>query len=57
MMETTVILRSILYQARKAQSLDEAIIAIEAMCTKDDIAAVKEKIEEAKKLISKEGGK
>lgn len=40
--ETTAILRELLFQAMKAEDLDEAIDAIKAMCTKDDIAAVTE---------------
>ena len=57
MLETTVILRSMLYQARTAKSLEEIVTAIEVMCTKDDIAAVKEKISEIQELKSKEDTK
>ena len=48
-METDVILRSVLYQAYKAKTAKEIVIAIEAMCTKDQVAAVKEKIQELEK--------
>ena len=34
--ETIVLLRSILYQAKKAESIDEIISAIEIMCSKDE---------------------
>jgi len=46
--ETTILLRTILYQIMTANSLEDAKRAVEVMCTKDDIAAVKEKVEEAK---------
>jgi hypothetical protein len=52
-METTVILRTILYQAMNAESLDEVIDAVKVMCSKDDIAAVKEQIAESKKRNNK----
>ena len=47
-LETDVLLRTILFQVKTAKSLDEVEIAIEAMCTKDVVAAVKEKAEEYK---------
>lgn len=46
MKETEVILRSILYQVLKAGNLKEAQNAVMVMCSKDDIAAVKQQIEE-----------
>lgn len=46
--ETTVILRSILYQLKESEDLIDAVMAVEAMCTKDDIAAVEQKIAEKK---------
>ena len=42
--ETEVILRSILYQTLKANSLKEVQNAILAMCSKDDISAVKQQL-------------
>jgi hypothetical protein len=47
-LETTVILRSILYQAKKAGTVSEVINAIEVMCSKDDVAAVNEQIAKEK---------
>lgn len=47
--ETRVILRSALYGVMTAKSLKEAEISIKVMCTKDDIAAVKERVDEKKK--------
>ena len=47
-METTVILRSILYQAKRAKSKEEIVRAIEVMCTKDDIASVEQVLVEEK---------
>ena len=52
-METTVLLRTMLYQVMTASSREEIEIALKAMCTKDDIAAVKEQVEEWKALQSK----
>jgi hypothetical protein len=48
-METTVLLRTILFQVLEAKNMYEIETAIKAMCTKDDIAAVKEQIEERRK--------
>ena len=53
--ETEVILRTILFQVMTAESKEAAIIAIQAMCSKDDIAAVKEQIAEL--LAMREGTK
>jgi hypothetical protein len=47
-METTAILRSVLYSTLRSKSLDEAARAIKVMCTKDDIAAVEQAIAEEK---------
>jgi len=47
-METTAILRSVLYQVKMAESLEDAEMAIKVMCTKDDVAAVNEQVQEAK---------
>ena len=38
--ETSVILRSILLQVKKAKSIKEIEASVEAMCSKDDIDAV-----------------
>ena len=46
--ETEVILRAVLYHTMKAKSVKEIEHAIKAMCSKDDIAAVKEQIAELK---------
>jgi hypothetical protein len=43
-METDAILRSILYQLKRAKTLKEAQHAVQAMCTKDMIAAVEQEI-------------
>ncbi len=48
-METDILLRTILYQALVANSLEEVQRAIEVMCTKDLVAAVREKAEEQKR--------
>ncbi|MCL2054572.1 MAG: hypothetical protein FWG90_09120 [Oscillospiraceae bacterium] len=45
-METTTLLRSILYQLKKAKNLKEAISAVSVMCSKDDIAAVEKELAE-----------
>jgi len=46
MLETSVILRAILLQAKKAKSLKEIEKAIEAMCSKEDIDAVNQSLRE-----------
>jgi len=46
--ETTILLRSILYQLETAEDLDDAIRAIKVMCSKDDIAAVEQMVLEYK---------
>ena len=53
-METTVLLRTILYQVMRAKDMDDAIRAVRVMCSKDDIAAVEKEIaDELKELESK----
>ena len=47
-METAVILRTTLYQTMKAKTVEEAVNAISVMCSKEDIATVKEQIEREK---------
>ena len=47
--ETTAILRTILYQLMTAESLEKAIAAVKVMCSKDDIAAVEQQIAEIMK--------
>jgi hypothetical protein len=47
--ETTVLLRTILYQLMDADSLEDAIHAVKVMCSKDDIAAVQAQLEEKRK--------
>ena len=44
--ETTAILRSILYQLEICETLDDAISAVKVMCSKDDIAAVEQEVAE-----------
>ena len=43
-METSVILRAILLQTKKAKSVKEIQKAIEAMCSKEDIDAVNQSL-------------
>ena len=45
-METTAILRSILFQMMALKDYDKSLHAVKAMCTKDDIAAVEKEIAE-----------
>ena len=52
-METTVLLRTVLFQVMTAESREEVEVALKAMCTKDDIASVKERVEEWKTLKAK----
>ena len=47
-LETSVILRSILLQVKKAASVKEIEMAIEAMCSKDDIDAVNQSLQKLK---------
>lgn len=47
-METTALLRTILYQVMEADDKDDAIRAVRVMCTKDDIAAVEKEIADKK---------
>ena len=51
MLETSVILRAILLQVKKAKSVKEIEKAIEAMCSKEDIDAVNQSLLE---LLSEE---
>ena len=51
--ETTVILRAVLFQALRTNNVEEIRAAIKAMCSKDDIAAVKEQIAEVEAAIGK----
>ena len=50
-METTAILRAILYQLQTVKSLDEAVTAVKVMCSKDDIAAVEKEIADLKEKL------
>jgi hypothetical protein len=45
-METTTLLRSILFQMLHSQDFDVSLHAVKAMCSKDDIAAVEKEIAE-----------
>ena len=51
--ETTAILRQLLFQALRSNDIDDIRDAIAVMCTKDDIAAVKEQLAEAKEREKK----
>ena len=53
-METSVILRAVLYRAMKAKSIQEAIDEIMVMCTQEDIAIVKQCLAEEKAREEKE---
>ena len=44
--ETTVILRSLLMQALRAESVKEIQKAIEALCTQEDVDVVKQRLRE-----------
>ena len=52
--EIEVVLRSMLFQAKCAESLEEVVAALEVMCTKEDIATVNEQIEALKAKKSKQ---
>jgi len=54
--ETEALLRAILLQALRAKSLAEVIMAIKAMCSGDDIAAVEKAIADFEKENEKENG-
>jgi hypothetical protein len=47
--ETTTILRSILYHIMSAESKEDALTAVEAMCSEDDVTIVRAKFEEKQK--------
>jgi hypothetical protein len=51
--ETTTILRSVLYQALCAEDKEDYITAIEAICSDDDISAVRAKFEANQKRKTK----
>ena len=51
--ETTVLLRTMLYQIEKAESLEEAISAVRVMCSKDDIAAVEQELKKLREIQEK----
>jgi len=44
--ETEALLRAVLYQIMIAEDKEDAETAVKAMCTKDDIAVVKEMVME-----------
>ena len=52
-METTVLLRKILYHAMMSNDADEIIRSIKVMCTKDDIASVEQMLAEARAAQAK----
>jgi|GEM_PF-969371 len=56
-LETTTILRTVLFRIMTSESLEEAEIAVKAMCTKDDIASVKERVAEWEKMQQKKSKK
>jgi len=45
--ETDTILRSMMYNVKKAKTLKEAIISLEAMCDEDTIAYAEKKVKES----------
>ena len=47
--ETDTILRAVMYNVKKAKTLKEAIIALEAMCDEETIAYAEKKANEASK--------
>ena len=51
--ETSVILRSILMQAKRASSIEEIELAIEALCSKEDIDAVMQSIQKLEDKLAK----
>jgi hypothetical protein len=52
-METSVILRSLLFQALSADDLQQVIDAIMVMCSEEDVAVVEKKIAEIKEKKKK----
>lgn len=57
-LETSVILRSILYNLKIAESLEDAIDSVEAMLDQDTIAAIEKRVKEReeRQKNSKNGG-
>ncbi len=51
--EAEVLLRTILYQLKNARGLDEAVIAVETMCSQETIAWVNEQVTASKALSEK----
>ncbi|MCL1924461.1 MAG: hypothetical protein FWF50_02630 [Defluviitaleaceae bacterium] len=51
--ETHTILKSMLYNVKKAETLEEAVISLEAMCDEETIAYVEKKVKEAKEKLNK----
>ena len=45
-LETQVLLKTILYQAKRAKNAQEIIHAIEAMCDEETIAFIEKKVKE-----------
>ena len=50
MKETEVILRSMLFNVKNAETLEEAIVSLEAMCDEETIAYAEKKVKEAKSI-------
>ncbi|GHU51262.1 hypothetical protein AGMMS49975_04120 [Clostridia bacterium] len=46
-METTALLRTLLYQIQMSKTVEEAARAVRVMCSKEDIAAVAQEVAEA----------
>jgi hypothetical protein len=53
MSETTIILRTLLYQLEMSESLEQARLVIRVLCAEDDISAVMERVQATKKLDKK----
>ena len=47
--ETDTILRAVMFNVKKAKTLEEAIISLEAMCDEDTIAYAEKKVKELEK--------
>jgi len=52
-METTAILRSVLFNLMKSEDVADAIDEVKVMCSKDDIAAVEQQLAEYRQRKTK----
>jgi hypothetical protein len=53
--ETDAILQAILYQVKKAKTVDECINAVEVMCNKENLDAVEAKLSSEKEKKNTKG--